>query len=142
MPADTNAMRLTLDALDATLAREQTEAGMLLSLGEHLGARFNPKSLPLSGGGHLEIDGFSMSPAVLCQVHSEIGPLTAEQERVALFDILKLNHAASVLGNTARRILLFRDKSTARRWCSTPEVADQLGDSGIEVCVAPARCSV
>ena len=128
------------EALDATLEREQTEATMLRTFGEHLGARLNPKSLPLPGGGHLEIDGFCMSPAVLCQVHSEIGPMTPEQERITLVDILKLNHAGSLLGNTARRILLFRDKKTARRLCQTPEVADCLGDSGIEVCVAPAHC--
>ena len=128
------------EALDATLEREQTEATMLRTFGEHLGARLNPKSLPLPGGGHLEIDGFCMSPAVLCQVHSEIGPMTQEQERITLVDILKLNHAGSLLGNTARRILLFRDKKTARRLCQAPEVADCLGDSGIEVCVAPAHC--
>jgi hypothetical protein len=122
------------EALKDTLKRERTEAEMLRNFGQHLGARLNPKSLPLPGGGHMEIDGFSMSPAVLCQVHTEIGPVTAEQERVAIFDILKLNYAANILGNTARRVLLFRDKATARLLCSTPEVADQLGDSGIEVC--------
>jgi len=125
-----------VEALSETLKREKTEAAMLQSFGQDLGARLNPKSLPLPSGGHLEIDGFSASPAVLCQVHAEIGPLTPEHERSAMFDILKLNYAANVLGNTARRILLFRDKATARRLCSTPEVADQLGDSGIEVCIA------
>ena len=128
------------ERLDAALEREQTEATMLRTFGDYLGTRLNPKSLPLPGGGHLEIDGFSMSPAVLCQVHSEIGPLTQAQQRTALFDIVKLSHAGSVLGNTARRILLFRDKKTARRLCATPEVAACLGDSGIEVCVAPAHC--
>ena len=113
---------------------------MLRTLGEYLGTRLSPKSLPLPGGGCLEIDGFSTSPAVLCQVHSEVGPLTAEREKVAVLNILKLNYAGNALGNTARRILLFRDKNTARRLCSTPEVADQLGESGIEVCVAPAHC--
>ena len=122
--------------LDDTLAREQTEAAMLRSFGKHLGARLRPKSLPMPSGGHLEIDGFSMFPAVLCQVHAEVGPCTLEQERATLFDILKLNHAANVLGNTARRVLLFRDKATARQVCSRPEVADHLGDFGIEVCVA------
>ena len=128
------------EALDATLERERTEAKMLRSFGEHLGARLDPKSLPLPGGGFLEIDGFSASPAVLCQVHSEIGPLTSEHERVAIADILKLSYAASALGNTARRVLLFRDRKTARRVCSAPEVASQLGDSGIEVCLAFADC--
>ena len=51
------------------------------------------------------------------------------------FTNVQFNYAANILGNTARRILLFRDKATARRVCSTPEVADQLGDSGIEVCI-------
>ena len=128
------------EALHVTLEREQTEAAMLRSFGEFLGARLNPKSLPLPRGGHLEIDGFSASPAVLCQVYSEVGPVTHEQDRLTMFDILKLNYAANVLGNTARRILLFRDKVTARRVCSRPEVADQLGDSGIEICVAYSDC--
>ena len=94
------------EALDAILKREQTEAAMLRNFGNHLGAQLNPKSLPLPSGGYLEIDGFSVSPAVLCQVHSEIGPLTDEQEQNAMFDILKLNYAASFLGNTSRRVLL------------------------------------
>jgi len=123
------------EGLNEALRREKTEAAMLQSFGQDLGARLNPKSLPLASGGHMEIDGFSASPAILCQVHAEVGPLTPEQERSAMFDILKLNYAANILGNTARRILLFRDKATARRVCSTPEVADQLGDSGIEVCI-------
>ena len=113
---------------------------MLRSFGHHLGAHLHPKSLPLPSGGYLEIDGFSVSPAVLCQVHAETGPMTHEQERTTMFDILKLSYAANVLGNTARRILLFRDRTTARRVCSTPEFAYQLGTSGIEVCVAAADC--
>lgn len=125
-----------VEMLDVTLVREETEAAMLRSFGDHLGARLNPKSLPLPSGGYLEIDGFSASPAVLCQVHSEVGPVTQEHERITMFDILKLNYAANVLGNTARRVLLFRDQATARWICSSPEVADELGDSGIEVCVA------
>lgn len=128
------------EALYATLKREQTESAMLKTFGEYLGARLNPKSLPLPSGGYLEIDGFSISPAVLCQVHSEIGPLTLDQQRLAMFDILKLSYAGSVLGNTARRILLFRDKATARRVCSMPEFADRLGDSGIEICITSAGC--
>jgi hypothetical protein len=126
------------ESLDKRLQREETEAAMLRTFGDHLGARFRPKSLPLPSGGHLEIDGFSVSPAILCQVHAEVGVPTTEQGRVAIFDIVKLNHAANVLGNTARRILLFRDTATARRVCGTPEVADVLDDSGIEVCVAAA----
>jgi hypothetical protein len=128
------------EALDASLEREQTEAAMLRTLGENLGANFHPKSLPLASGGYLEIDGFSASPAVLCQVHAAMGPLTAEEERRTLADILKLSHAANVLGNTARRILLFRDQKTARTVCAAPEVAFQLGDYGIEVCIAAADC--
>jgi hypothetical protein len=124
------------ESLDAILKREETEADMLRAFGDFLGTRLRPKSLPMPGGGYLDIDGFSLSPAVLCQVHSETGLFTQVQERIAIFDIIKLNYAARALGNTARRVLLFRDKSTARRICSTPKVADQLGDSGIEVCVA------
>lgn len=126
------------ETLDAALEREYSEAAMLRSFGRHLGARLHPKSLPLPSGGYLEIDGFSVSPAVLCQVHSEVGPLTREQERTTMFSIVKLSYAANVLGNTARRILLFRDKSTARKICSTPEFAERIGDSGIEVCIAAA----
>jgi hypothetical protein len=124
------------ERLTDALQRERTEAAMLRNFGNDLGARLSPKSLPLSSGGYLEIDGFSSSPAVLCQVHAERGPLTQDQESTALSNILKLNYAASVLGNTARRILLFRDRVAAHQICSTPEVADQLGDWGIEVCIA------
>ena len=124
----------TAELLTDTLQRERTEAAMLRNFGLHLGTRLSPKSLPLPSGGHMEIDGFSTSPAVLCQVRSEIGPLTQEQEQSTIFDILKLSYAANVLGNTARRVLLFRDKATARQICSRPEVAEELGDFGIEVC--------
>jgi hypothetical protein len=131
------AHRIT-ESLGTTLRRERTEAAMLRTFGDHVGARFSPKSLPLPSGGYLEIDGFSVSPAVLCQVHAEVGTPTVEHKQVAMFDILKLNHAANVLGNTSRRVLLFRDQATAHRICAAPEVANELDDSGIEVCIAAA----
>ena len=112
---------------------------MLRNFGDFLGARLNPKSLPLATGGHIEIDGFSSAPAIMCQVYAGVGPLTVEQELLTLFNIMKLSYAATVLGNTSRRILLFRDRATARKFCSKPRVAEQLGASGIEVCIT-AEC--
>jgi hypothetical protein len=120
----------------ATLKREGLEASMLQRLGDSLGVVLTPKSLPLPGGGVLEIDGFSASPAVLCQVHSELGPLSPEQEDSAVMDALKLSYAAGVLGNTSRRILLFRDKLAARQICRKLDVAEDLEGTPVEVRVA------
>ena len=120
----------------ATLQREGTEAAMLRWLGESLGVRLTPKSLPLPGGGVLEIDGFSASPGVLCQVHSTIGPMSPEQERSAVLDAFKLAYAAGVLGNTSKRILLFRDEKTANTFRRKVSVAGDLRESIVDVRVA------
>lgn len=128
-------MRANSERIIDKLHQEEIETAMLRTLSNSVGVHLHPKSVPLPGGGYLEIDGFSASPAVLCQVHSELGPMTCEQERIAMLDALKLSYAAGVLGNTARRILLFRDRIAARSFCNAPGVAEELGASGIEVCL-------
>jgi hypothetical protein len=120
----------------AALERQGLEATMLHWLGESLGVRLTPKSLPLPGGGVLEIDGFSASPGVLCQVHAQTGPMSPEQEDSAVMDAFKLAYAACALGNTSRRILLFRDPVTARGFQRKLSVAGDLEESIVEVRVA------
>jgi hypothetical protein len=120
----------------ATLEMEGIEASMLRTLGKSLGVVLTPKSLPLPGGGALEIDGFSASPGVLCQVHGALGPLSPEQENAALLDAFKLAYAASILGNTARRILLFRDPAAALRFRYNLEANEALEESIVEVRIA------
>lgn len=124
----------TNDLLKA-LHREQDEARMLQSLGRCMGTEFHPKSLPLPGGGVMEIDGYSAKANAVCGLCSSEGALNDEQEELVLMNALKLNYVAQTLGNTVRQILLFRDPKTARAFCTSDRVQEAMQDSTLEVCV-------
>ncbi len=126
------------DILNA-LQRQQDESRMLQSLGRFMAVEFHPKSLPLPGGGVMEIDGYSAKGNALCNVCSSEGTLTEDEEELVLMNALKLNYVAQTLGNTVRQILLFRDPKVARAFCDSDRVQDAMQDSMLEVCVlAPA----
>lgn len=122
------------------LQRQQDEARMLQSLGRCLGVEFHPKSLPLPGGGVMEIDGYSARANTVCGVCASEGNLNEDEEELALMSALKLSYVAQTLGNTVRQILLFRDPKAARAFCTSNRVQDAMQDSTLEVCVlAPAQ---
>ena len=126
------------DILSA-LQRQQDESRMLQSLGRCMGVVFHPKSLPLPGGGVMEIDGYSSKANALCNVCANEGALNDDEEELVLMNALKLNYVAQTLGNTVRQILLFRDPKAARAFCASDRVQDAMQDSMLEVCVlAPA----
>jgi hypothetical protein len=122
------------DLLSA-LQRQQDEARMLRSLGRCMGVEFHPKSLPLPGGGVMEIDGYSAKANAVCGLCTSEGGLDADQEEVALMSALKLSYVAQTLGNTVRQILLFRDPKAARAFCASDRVQNAMQDSTLEVCV-------
>lgn len=122
------------DLLSA-LQRQGEEARMLQSLGRCMGVEFRPKSLPLPGGGVMEIDGYSAKANAVCGICSCEGTLDQEQEESALMNALKLNYVAQTLGNTVRQILLFRDPKAARAFCTSNRVQNVMQDSTLEVCV-------
>jgi hypothetical protein len=117
------------------LQRQQAEASMLRSLGNCMGVEFHPKSLPLPGGGVMEIDGYSSKGNAVCGVWANEGALSSDDEEQVLMNALKLHYVAQTLGNTVRQILLFRDPQAARAFCSSDRVLDAMQDSAIEVCV-------
>jgi hypothetical protein len=124
----------------SALQRERQEAGMLRSLGDSMGVEFRPKSLPLPGGGVMEIGGYSSKANTVCEVCMNEGTLTAEEEEMILLNALKLNYAAQTLGNTVRKIMLFRDRTAAQGFCNSPLVRDAMGDDSLlEVCVLMAN---
>jgi hypothetical protein len=121
------------------LQRQQDEARMLQSLGRCMGVEFHPKSLPLPGGGVMEIDGYSAQANAVCGVCTSQGTLDDAQQEQVLMSALKLDYVAQTLGNTVRQILLFRDANAARAFCSSDRVREAMRDSTLEVCVlAPA----
>lgn len=133
---------LTLDRefgmLEAALEEEAATASMLRSLGDSMNADFHPKSLPLPGGGVMELAGFSAAPNVVCEVCAVEGPLSVQAEEAAVASALKLLHAAQVLGNTARLVLLFRDRVAARQFCSSPRCRSVVEETGVEIRVVAA----
>lgn len=117
------------------LQREQDEASMLRSLGQCMGAQFHPKSLPLPGGGVMEIDGYSAKANAVCGVCANEGTLDEHEEELLLMNALKLSYVAQTLGNTVRQILLFRNTQAARQFCASDRVQNAMQDSTLEVCV-------
>jgi hypothetical protein len=122
------------DLLNA-LQRQQDEARMLQTLGRCMGVEFHPKSLPLPGGGVMEIDGYSAKANAVCGICASEGSLSEDEEELALMSALKLSYVAQTLGNTVRQILLFRDPKAARAFCASNRVLDAMQDSTLEVCV-------
>jgi hypothetical protein len=122
------------DLLSA-LQQQQDEARMLQSLGRCMGVEFLPKSLPLPGGGVMEIDGYSAKGNAVCGICTSEGALNEQQEELVLMNALKLSYVAQTLGNTVRQILLFRDPKTARAFCTSGRVQEAMQDSALEVCV-------
>ncbi len=122
------------DILSA-LQRQHDEAVMLRSLGNWMGVEFHPKSMPLPGGGVMEIDGYSSQANAVCEVCTNEGPMSPEEEEMVLLNACKLRYFAQAMGNTVRQILLFRDRSVAQGFCNSNRVLDAMGDSAVEVCV-------
>jgi hypothetical protein len=131
------------DGILSALQREHDEAQMLRRLGDYMGVEFHPKSLPLPGGGVMEIDGYSSAANAVCEVFSSHGLMTDEEEELALLNACKLRYVAQTLGNTVRQILLFQDRQTAQCFCNSRRILDAIGDTDVEVCVladAAALC--
>lgn len=126
------------DGILSALQREYDEASMLRSLGDCLGVEFHPKSLPLPGGGVMEIDGYSSEANTVCEVFSGNGQMSEQEEELVLLNACKLRYVAQTLGNTVRQILLFRDRETAQCFCDSRRVRDAIGDTELEVCVLTA----
>lgn len=124
------------------LRREEREANMLRTLGNCMGVEFTPKSLPLPGGGVMEIDGFSAKANTVCEVCAADGVLTEDEAEILMLNTLKLRYAAHSLGNTVRRILLFRSERTALDFCGRRSVQQAMGDDlSLEVCVLAAAAA-
>ena len=119
------------------LKRQRYEAHMLRCLGEALGGEFHPKSLPLPGGGVMEIGGYSAQANAVCEIYpGEREEMTEVDEETMLLNALKLRYFAQVAGNNIRQILLFQNAAAANRFCGSHRVRAALGDdTGVEVCV-------
>lgn len=146
--ADKSSMTLANPVFDdnqgllSALQREEREANMLRSLGKCMGVEFTPKSLPLPGGGVMEIDGFSAKANTVCEVCAADGELSEDEAENLMLNTLKMRYAAHSLGNTVRRILLFRSERTALDFCGRPSVQQAMGDDmSLEVCVLAAAAA-
>ena len=121
------------------LQRQHDEARMLRTLGQSMGVEFHPKSLPLPGGGVMEIDGYSSQANAICEVCSSNGHLSLEEQELLLMNAFKLRYAAQSLGNTVRQILLFRNRDAAEDFCGNEHVLEEMDGAPLEIClITPA----
>jgi hypothetical protein len=119
----------------SALQRQYEEARMLRTLGQSMGVEFHPKSLPLPGGGVMEIDGYSSQANAICEVCSNNGHLSLAEQELLLMNAFKLRYAAQTLGNTVRQILLFRNRDAAEDFCGNQQVLEEMDGAPLEICL-------
>lgn len=123
----------------SALQQQHEEARMLWTLGQSMGVEFHPKSLPLPGGGVMEIDGYSPQANAICEVCSSNGHLSLAEQELLLMNAFKLRYAAQTLGNTVRQILLFRNRDAAEDFCGNQHVLEEMDGAPLEIClITPA----
>lgn len=138
-PVMTSTSGFEANEILSALQRQHEEARMLQTLGRSMGVEFHPKSLPLPGGGVMEIGGYSPQANAVCEVCANDGHLSIEEQEDVLMNAFKLRYAAQSLGNTVRQILLFRNRDAAEDFCGSARVLDAMDGAPLEVClITPA----
>jgi hypothetical protein len=138
-PGMTSTYGFEANELRSALQQQHEEARMLRTLGQSMGVEFHPKSLPLPGGGVMEIDGYSSKANAICEVCSSNGHLSLQEQEMLLMNAFKLRYAAQTLGNTVRQILLFRNRDAAEDFCGNRQVLEEMDGVPLEIClITPA----
>jgi hypothetical protein len=78
--------------------QQNAEIELLQILGQNLGYDLLPHTIKLNNKSAIQIDGFSLTGRILCEVYAHVGSLRGSQSDKLAADILKLNLAATRLG--------------------------------------------
>jgi hypothetical protein len=92
-----------------------------------------PLRVPLEGGGRLELDGASESPAVIVEAWAHQGPPKAAQKAKVMTDAMRLLLAARALGTNPKLVLLLTDHQAAAHFTGRSWMAAALRQHGIDV---------
>ena len=93
-------------------SKEQREAEeyMIREISREAGGNVVSKRIPLGGRVHLDVDGFSENPPIICEAWAHIGAPKAAQKSKAIADAFKLVFLERHLGRAYRKVLLFADR--------------------------------
>lgn len=100
-------------ASDSAVQRD-AEGALLAVLSHELGVPLTPRRLSLPDGSYVDVDGVSRDPDVLVEAWAHQGQPKGAQTKKILMDAMKSSHAAAVLDEEWRTILLFSDEAAAR----------------------------
>lgn len=113
--------------------QRSVEPEMLGKLGARLGVALAKRKIQTPGGTHLEIDGVSDDPLVLCEASAHHGSLKSGQKCKILVDAFKLIYAERLLRKQARKIILLACDQAAAPFRSKKWMAESLRAFDIEI---------
>ena len=94
--------------------QKNAEVEMRILLQKKLGCDLKPETIRNKAGESLEIDGYSESALILCEIYAHIGALKGSQPRKPLADSVKMVIAEKWLGKKYRKIFVFADAEAAK----------------------------
>ncbi len=113
-------------------AQQQAEMVLLETLSDKLGVMLQRKRFDLADG-WFEVDGYSESPLIVCEVWAHLGMPKAGQKHKVMTDAAKLLLTKSILGDDARCILLFADAKAASSFLGSTWMAEWLREFKIDI---------
>jgi hypothetical protein len=114
-------------------AQRAAEAVILAAVGAKLGVSLAPRRLNLGDGVHVDVDGVSDEPPVLCEVWAHQGSSKVAQGHKVLHDALKLFVAAESRTPRPRLILAVTDTAAATRFRGRSWYGVALRRLGVEL---------
>ncbi len=123
------------DSLGDSSEQREAERWLLSALSKKLGVTLKKKRMELGEGSWLELDGYSESPTILCEVYAHIGSLRGGQNQKVMTDAFKLVYANNLRGGDGRLILLFADKEAASHFEGKSWMARCLNEFNVEVVI-------
>jgi hypothetical protein len=113
--------------------QKRAERAMIDALAAEIGVPLGPKSIRLSSGNRLAVDGVSDDPPVLCEAWAHQGPPKSAQRAKVAKDLLKLTFLASLASTPPRLILLFSDEAACAAFRRRSWVSDVIESYGVEI---------
>jgi len=120
---------------DSTV-QQNAEIKLLQTLSQKLGYDLHPHTIRLNNKSAIQIDGFSATGRILCEVYAHVGTLRGSQPDKVAADILKLNLAATRLGGPWRKVLLFADEAACKQLRGSSWLSEACKESGVDIVVA------
>ena len=113
--------------------QQHAEGWLVEAFSKKLGVQMTSRRWQLEEGSWTELDAYSTSPPILCEVWAHVGPPKGGQKHKVMTDAFKLLFVSSLVGSSARRILLFGDQEAAAYFRGESWMARALTQYGIEV---------